>query len=71
MEKNIKGYRGFGPNDGIFVPTEAAFTYVCGKCGIKSFDILAPEAAEFIEMLVEWYFSSSWVEEGWEEDACF
>jgi hypothetical protein len=55
------GWRGFGPNKGKFVEVGDAFPYVCEQVGITVFDPTAPDAAEFKEMLVDWYFSGNWV----------
>lgn len=55
------GWRGFGPNEGKFVEAGDAFTYVCKQVGIAIFEHTAPDAAEFKEMLVDWYFSGNWV----------
>ena len=56
------GWRGIGPYAGKFVEAEDGFDYVCQQVGIKSFDETAPEADEFKEMLVEWFFSGNWIE---------
>lgn len=44
-----------------FVSDENALRYVLEKCGVKVFDITAPDAEEFKAMIVEWYFSGNWV----------
>lgn len=62
------GYKGVTLNKGKFVEAEDAFTYVCKQVGIAAFDCNAPEAAEFKEMLVEWYFSGNWLEVYEEDD---
>ena len=58
----IKGWEGIGPHLGEFVAASDAFAYVCKKIGIVVFEHTAPEAVEFKEMLIEWYFSGNWVE---------
>lgn len=58
----LKGYEGITLNKGKFVDAEDAFSYVCKQVGIAAFYNTAPEAAEFREMLIEWYFSGNWVE---------
>ena len=58
----LKGWEGFGPNRGEFVKAEYGFLYICEKVGIVETDPAAPEAAEFREMLIDWYFSGNWVE---------
>ena len=44
-----------------FVHRDDALEYAMEKCGVVAIDDTAPEAEEFKEMLVEWYFSD-WVE---------
>ena len=58
---SIKGYEGIGPEKGKFVRTEDALIYATERCGIRKIDVTAPDAAEFMEMLVEWFFSGNWV----------
>lgn len=58
----LKGWRGIGPNAGIFIAAEDGFGYVCQQVGIVSFDDTAPEAEEFKELLIEWFFSGNWIE---------
>ena len=58
----LKGWQGIGPNAGIFIAAEDGFPYIRDRVGITLFDHAAPEATEFKEMLVEWYFSGNWIE---------
>ena len=58
----FKGWRGIGPNAGSYIAAEDGFSYICQQAGIESFDDTAPDAAEFKEMLIEWYFSGNWLE---------
>jgi len=58
----IKGWKGFGPYAGQFVPYDEGFDHVARECGITMTDPTAPLAGEFAGMLVEWYFSGNWVE---------
>lgn len=58
----LLGWRGIGPNAGKFVEAEDGFSYVRDQVGITLFDPTAPDAAEFKEMLIEWFFSGNWVE---------
>jgi hypothetical protein len=58
----LKGYKGITLEKGKFVAAEDAFDYVCKQVGIAAFYNSAPEAAEFKEMLIEWYFSGNWIE---------
>ena len=58
-----KVYKGIGPNEGQIVPESEAFEYACDKAGVSAFCAFAPEAQEFREMLVEWYFSGNWIYE--------
>lgn len=59
---NLKGWKGISNRDGEFVDAEDGFEYVCEAVGIKAFDKTAPDAEEFKEMLIEWYFSGNWIE---------
>ena len=63
VEETEVGYRGIGENSGTFIPAEAALSYAKERCGIKDIDSSAPDAQEFCEMLVEWYFSGEWVKQ--------
>jgi hypothetical protein len=56
------GWKGITCNDGKFVAAEDGFEYVCHQVGIEVFDETAPEAEDFKEMLVEWFFSGNWIE---------
>lgn len=59
-KKHIIGYESM---DGrIFVAAEDALDHVLIKCGVKIVDKVAPDAEEFRDMVVEWYFSGNWVE---------
>lgn len=58
----LKGWRGIGPNAGQYIAAEDGFSYVRDRVGITLFDHTAPEASEFKEMLIEWYFSGNWIE---------
>lgn len=68
MPKNLKGYEGFATEKGKFVRTEDALAYATERCGIRSIDTTAPDAAEFMEMLVEWFYSGNWVRVYEEDD---
>ena len=57
----IKGYEGIGPEAGKFIRIEDAFTYACERCGIRKIDVTALDADEFMEMLVEWFYSGNWI----------
>jgi hypothetical protein len=61
-EGNLMGYIGVGPNKGKAVVVDDAFHYVCEQVGIVDFDPSAPDAEEFQENLIDWYFSGNWVE---------
>ena len=61
MPKNIRGYEGFGPEKGKFVCAENALCYASEQCGITLTNPDAPDAENFKEMLVEWFFSGNWV----------
>lgn len=60
--KQIKGWQGFGPEAGKFVPVEDGFHHAAHACGIQMVDPDAPDATEFKSMLVEWFFSGNWIE---------
>ena len=61
MPKNLKGYEGFATEKGKFVRAEDALAYAAERCGIRSIDTTAPDADEFKEMLVDWFFSGNWL----------
>lgn len=61
------GWKGITCNAGKFVAAEDGFSYVRDQVGITLFDHAAPDAKEFKEMLVEWYFSGNWIKV-YEED---
>lgn len=52
-----KGYRGIGPELGICVKAEDAFSYAFSRC------LNGPDKEEFREMLVEWFYSGNWIKE--------
>lgn len=56
------GYRGNGPDTGKFVPADEALEYALEQCGVSLIQINrdAPEAAEFLAMVEEWYFDGGW-----------
>ena len=56
------GWRGIGPNLGEYIAAEDGFSFICQQAGIEGFDETAPEAEEFIAMLIEWFFSGNWIE---------
>ena len=58
---SIKGYEGIGSEAGKFVRAEDAFIYATERCGIRKIDVTAPDAEEFMEMLVEWFYSGNWI----------
>lgn len=58
----LKGWRGIGPNAGLYIAVGDGFSFARDRVGITLFDHTAPDAAEFKEMLIEWYFSGNWVE---------
>lgn len=59
--QRLRGWRGIGPNRGQFVHADEAFDHVAHDVGIVAFHETAPLAAEFRDMLVEWYFSGNWM----------
>lgn len=58
---SIKGYKGALCERGKFVLADEAFDYAAKRCGITLTDPAAPNADEFKEMLVEWFFSDNWL----------
>ena len=58
----LKGWKGICSKKGTFVPADDGFAYVCEQVGIMAFDYNAPEATDFVESTVEWYFSGNWIE---------
>ena len=53
-------YVGIGPNSGQSVEEDEALHYALEHCGVAIAKPDAPDADEFIEMLVEWFFSGNW-----------
>ena len=64
----ISGYKGIGPNAGIFVPAADAFHYAASECGVLLFKTTAPLADEFKQLLLDWYFSGNWIKIRGNED---
>lgn len=60
--RELAGYEGICSNKGKFVPVDEAFDYAAEKVGILDFDENAPDAAEFKDVLVEWFYSGNWIE---------
>ena len=54
-----EGYVGVNANDGIFVSKEDAFAYAFERC-VNGTD---EEVKEFMDMVVEWFFSGDWLEQ--------
>lgn len=55
------GYMGVGPEQGVYVKADEAYSYALDRC------LNGSEKEEFKEMLVEWFYSGNWVPEE-EED---
>ena len=55
-------YLGIGPNVGKVVPADEALEYALEQCGVVV-DARAPDAKEFLDMMVDWYFSGAWIPE--------
>lgn len=53
-------YRGIGPERGRVVEAESAYGYALSRClgGTEE------EQEEFKQMLIEWFYSGNWIEEG-------
>lgn len=59
---NGAGYKEMGT--GVFVPEEDAFDYAIEHCAIVPFMVQGIEwTQEFMEMLVEWFYSGNWIKE--------
>lgn len=67
-KRKLIGWKGICKNAGKFVPAAEGFEYVCAQAGILAFDHNAPEAAEFFNSTIEWYFSGNWIEVYEEDD---
>lgn len=50
-------YKGIGPEAGTMIEEEEAFSYALERCLHGTLQ----EQQEFREMLVEWFYSGSWV----------
>lgn len=57
-------YKGIGIESGTIVEESQAFEYALERCLHGSID----EQKEFKDMLVEWYFSGSWIKMEDDED---
>lgn len=53
-------YTGICKNHGLTVKKEDALDYALQHCGIRVV-CQTEETPEFLEMLVDWYFSGNWV----------
>ena len=58
----VIGYRGIFPNRGKYIPADEALEYALEQCGVVV-DARAPDAKEFLDMMVDWYFSGAWIPE--------
>lgn len=67
-----KGYQGYGPNYGVFVPAQEALDYALERSGVVQLDPEAPELADFLEAVVNWFYSRAYfpVEEDYDEKYC-
>ena len=66
--KILLGWKGIFCNEGKFVDAEDGLSYVFDQIGIMAFNHDAPDAAMFLEDLLEWYFSGNWIEVYEEDD---
>ncbi len=55
----MQGYKGIGTEQGIWVPDDAALSYALARCGVRLVDPSAPEAAEFCDLIKDWFFSGN------------
>lgn len=67
-KNNFLGWKGIFSNEGKFVAAEDGLKYVFDQVGILAFNHDAPDATEFAEMLIEWFFSGNWIEVYEEDD---
>lgn len=51
-------YKGIGPMAGTIVEDEDAMEYALEQCGVVV-DARAPFAGEFLDMMVDWFFSGN------------
>lgn len=56
----VIGYRGIFSNRGKYIPADEALEYALEQCGVVV-DARAPDAKEFLDMMVDWYFSGAWI----------
>jgi len=54
-------YEGIGPDRGLQIPGEDALEYTMKRCGIQFTGQPGDTTEEFRNMLVEWFFSGSWI----------
>lgn len=54
-------YEGIGPERGQRVSAEKAPAYAMERCGISQIQD-TPETPEFLDALVDWYFSGNWIQ---------
>lgn len=54
-----------GPYAGMVIESECALEFALTNCGLpcraEHINMSAPDAAEFCEMLVEWFYSGAWL----------
>lgn len=55
----MQGYKGIGPEQGLWIPQNEALFYALARCGVQLVDPSAPEAQEFCAMLESWFFSGN------------
>lgn len=53
-----KGYMGIGPEAGIFVSESQAYQYALERSLFGTEE----EQREFLEMIMEWFYSGNWIE---------
>lgn len=58
----LLGWEGIGENRGKYVPAEEGLSYAMQQVGVLTFYEDAPDAGEFKDMLVDWFFSGNWIE---------
>lgn len=58
----VIGYRGIFREHGKYIPADEALEYALEQCGVVV-DARAPFAGEFLDMMVDWFFSGNWIPE--------
>ncbi len=60
--KELKGWKGIGPERGKFIPAEDGLDHILTEFGITGLDESVPLYGELKELLIDWYYSGNWIE---------